>query len=123
MAIGTQKNTLIVPGQAQGIADITVRIGGKDYAGILHLRPATPVIYNVSTTDATWTAIATGLTNVMNWRLSDRSGRNFYYAFVAAPTTYATAFGWVAEQTEITAIYVKRIGSVNVDGELVVWTP
>ena len=120
---GTVRSTFSIPHQCVSLADGQVLLGGKYYFAHLAVRPGTPTIYNVTTTDANWTAVATGLTNVLGWRLSERAGQDFHFAFVASPSTYCTAFGWCADQSEITAIYVKRTGSANITAELLVWTP
>ena len=96
--------------------------GNDYYLSINQLRPSTPAILNTSITDDNWTAIATGLTSVLGWRLSERSGADFYFAFVSSPTTYATAFGWVGDNSAITSIYVKRKNSTTNNMELLYWT-
>ena len=95
--------------------------GSLYYISTFIIRPTTPTILNVATTDGNWTAIATGLTDVLEWRLSERSGADFYFAFVASPSTYATAYGWVGGSTEISSIYVQRTGSTNINLELLYW--
>jgi len=123
MSIGSRKHLTNIPHQCEGIAELSIRIGGNDYAGIIALRPTTVTIYNQATSGTGWVAIATGLTNVMNWRLSEKDGKDFDYAFEAAPATFATAWGWVSNQTEITAIYARRKGSADINLQLEVWTP
>ena len=100
-------------------------INGRLYSSFIIKGPSTVVIYNVSTTDATWTRIPTAgtdLTNVIYWRLSERDGQDFYYAFVAAPSTYATGFGMIERHSEITAIWVQRPSANNLNMQLSVWT-
>jgi len=80
-------------------------------------------IYNVSTTDASATrvpAAGTSLSSVVSWRLSERDGNDFYYAFDSGMVTYATGFGWIAEYFDIPAIYVKRPTTTNINMQLVV---
>ena len=107
------------------LAEGAIKVGGRHYAVFMPGGPssANVTIYNVATTDATWTALATGLTNVIMWRLSERTGLDFRYAFVAAPTAYSTCFGsngYVL--TAISAIYIQRPAATNVNGQLEVWT-
>ena len=97
-------------------------LGGKYFLAAAEIRPSTPTIVNVSTTTAGWTAIATGLSNVVEWRLSERNNNNFRYAYVASPSTYATGFGVVEKKTDITAIYVQDLGADRVTMELEYWT-
>lgn len=123
MSVGTRKNEIAYNHQSNTLTDVTVRIGGKDYLAKIDFRPATQTIYNVSIATDDWTAIATGLTNVLSWRLSERAGQDFYFAFVAIPTTYMTAFGWIADQSEITQIYAKRTSAVTLNMELLTNTP
>lgn len=82
----------------------------------------TPTIVNVSTTTGAWTLVASGLSDIFSWRLSERGGNDFRYAFVAAPTAYATGFGWVSDNTPLTAIYVQRPTATNVNMELIHWS-
>ncbi len=97
-------------------------LASKFYLATIAIRPTTPTIYNVSTTNANWTPIATGLTGVLKWRLTEKSGNDFYYAYVSSPTAFMTGFGWVADDTAPTAIYAKRPATTNVDMQLEVWT-
>lgn len=97
-------------------------LGGKFYLATIAIRPTTVTIYNVSTTDASLTTIASGLTGVLKWRLTEKSGNDFYYCFDGIGTTYVTGFGWVSEDTAPTGFYVKRPSGTNVDMQLTVWT-
>jgi hypothetical protein len=102
-----------------------VQLGGVDYLAVVDVKTVTasaPTIYNVSTVDASWTAISIGLTGVVSWKLTEKSGNNFYYGYTVAPSTYMTGFGWISGDTALTAIYVKRTGSVNIDMQLEIWT-
>jgi len=122
MSIGTRKDTLTFEHQGTALGRCIVRIGGKDFLTSLSIRPSTPTIYNVATADANWTAVATGLTDVLAWRLSEASGADFDFAFVAAPATFATAFGWIGDQSDISDLYVRRKGATNINAQLIVWT-
>jgi len=95
--------------------------GSDYYFAVNPIRPATPTILNEAIADDNWHAVATGLTDVLGWRLSERSGQDFYFAFTAAPATYATGFGWIGDQTSITSIYAKRKGTTNLTMELLYW--
>ena len=86
------------------------------------LASTTPTIVNVSTTDATWTLVASGLTDIKSWRLVEENGNDFRYAFVAAPATYMTGFGWVSMDTPITDVYVQRISATDLDMQLLTWS-
>ena len=103
----------------------TIRLGGVDYLAMIDIKSAvntTPTIYNVSTTDANWTAIGTGLSNVVSWRLSELNGNDFWFAFTAAPATFMTGFGWVGDNTSISEIYCKRPASADISMQLLVWS-
>jgi hypothetical protein len=122
MAIGTRKRTYHYEHESTNLGNVTVRIGDEEYLAQLAIRPSTPTIYNVTVNTNNWTAIATGLTGVLAWRLSERSGADFYFAFEAAPSAYCTAWGWVGDQSDISAIYAKRTGGAVLTMELLVWT-
>lgn len=95
------------------------------YPVIILQRPTTVTFYNVSVSTDSWTKIPASatLSAVLSWRLSERSGNDFHYAYVSAPTTYATAFGIIQRDTEISAVYVKRpTGAGTLTIELEVWT-
>lgn len=98
-------------------------LANKFYLAVIGIRPTTTTIYNVATTTSGWTAVATGLTNVLSWRLSERGGGDFYYCYDGVGTTYMSGWGWVSKETAITAIYVKRIGATNINAQLEVDTP
>lgn len=123
MSVGTRKDTLIIEHQGTALGKAIVRISGKDYLAHFAIRPSTVTIYNVSTTDAAWTAVATGLTDVLSWKLKEKSGASFNYAFAAAPATYMTSNGEALQRDiDISAVYVQRTGATNVDMQLEVWT-
>ena len=107
------------------LRSFTERIGGLDYLAVIDIAQAsgvTPTIVNVSTAGAGWTLVASGLSSIRTWRLSERGGNDFRYAFVAAPATYATGFGWISDNTPLTAIYVQRPTTTDIDCELVYWS-
>ena len=98
------------------------RIGGKDYFAILRARPTTPTISTLTTTNGNWVALATGLTNLLQWKISELNGNDFHYAFVVAPgNNFSVGFGWVEQNTAPSAIYVKRPGSSNITLKLERW--
>ena len=103
------------------------RIGGIDYLSIAPIAVAsgaTPTITSVATTDANWTLVATGLTSVLQWRLSELTGNDFHYAYVAAPgDNFNVGFGWISYQTSLTSLYVKRTGANNITVKLEYWAP
>jgi hypothetical protein len=102
---------------------ILIEKQGSDYfMAVNTVKPSTATIYNQAINNDNWTAIATGLTDVLEWRMSERAGQDFYFAFGAAPATYATAFGWVGGQQSIGAIYAKRKNAVANNIELLIWT-
>ena len=83
---------------------------------------STVTIFNKTISNDSFNEVTSGLSNVVSWRLSLRSGNDFSYAFVAAPSVHATAFGWAADVTPIAEIHVKRVESQTEIAELVVWT-
>lgn len=97
------------------------KLGGDYYLSISPIRPTTPTILNVATTGSGWTALATGLTDVLSWKVVEENGNDFRYAFEAAPSTYIVGFGWVSDITAITNIYVQRPGSSNINTQLLYW--
>ena len=112
-----------LPSTERTIGAGSFEILGVRYPMFIRKRPATCTIYNVPTTTADWTAIATGLTKVRAWKLNERAGNDYLYCYDGVGTTYMTSLGVSIEQdTEITAIYVKRTGAANVTMELEVWT-
>ena len=99
-----------------------ISIGGRRYPVLIQKRPSTVTIINVATTDANWTAIATGLTNVLAWKLCERNGNAFHYCFDGVGTTYVTSYGVIQRDTEITAVYAKRTGATDINLQLEVWS-
>ena len=98
------------------------KIGDNHYLAVSTIRPTTPTITSVATTDANWTAVATGLIDVVEWRISELNGNDFHYAFVAIPgDNFSVGFGWVSQHTGITSLYVKRPGTGNITVKLEVW--
>lgn len=121
--IGSRKNLSTYQHVSTGLTNATLIIGGKEYLAQIAIRPSTPTITSVPTTDANWTAIATGLTDTLEWRLSELNGNDFDYAFVAAPgDNHSVAFGWVSQQTNPSAIYIRRKTSDNITVKLERWT-
>ena len=83
----------------------------------------TPEISTVTTTDTSWVPVATGLTGLVKWRLSELNGNPFHYAYVAAPgNDFNVGFGWVSYETAPTAIYIKRPGSSNITIKFEKWS-
>lgn len=84
--------------------------------------PTTPTISTVTTTDANWTAVATGITGMLVWRLTELVGGDFHYAYEAAPgNNFQVGFGWVSYNTCPSAIYIKRPGSTNITIKFEKW--
>ena len=123
MAIGTRKKTLGSEHVSTGLTNVIIKIGADEYLASLQIRPSTCTIYNVSTTTANWTAIASGLTNVLSWKLKEKDGDEFDYCFDGVGTTYMTSLGEsLQRETDIAAVYVKRRGSTNINMQLEVWS-
>lgn len=100
-----------------------VKIDGYLYPVFVTKVPSTAsAIVNVTINDDNWNEIATGLTGVCEWRLSERTGNEFHYAYEAAPATYCTAFGILQRNTGVENIYVKRVsGAGSITIELECW--
>ena len=99
------------------------RIGGKDYFAVVRARPTTPTITTLTTANANWIALATGLTGLLEWKISELNGNDFYYAYESSPgNNFSVGFGWVSQQTAPTAIYIKRPGASNITVKLEQWT-
>lgn len=108
--------------QANALSWALEWLANKFYLATIAIRPTTVTIYNVATTDANWTTIASGLTGVLSWKLCERSGTEFHYCFDGVGTTYMTTYGLIQRDTAITAVYVKRPAGVNINLQLEVWT-
>lgn len=93
-------------------------IGGKLYLATVNKDQSggsTPTISTVTTADANWTLVATGLSGISQWRLSELNGSDFHYAYVAVPgNNFSVAFGWVGQNTSPSALYIKRPAGTNV---------
>ena len=105
----------------------TDRIGGYDYMSVVPFAVAsgaTPTITSVTTTNANWTVVATGLSSILQWRVSELAGNDFYYAYVAAPgDNFNVGFGWISYQTPLSALYVQRTGTDNITVKFERWAP
>lgn len=94
------------------------------YPVVITKRPTTVNLYNVAVSTDNWTRVpttGTTLSDVLSWKLRERDGEEFDYAFEASPTPYMTTFGELQRDTEISAIWVKRRGSVTLNMQLEVW--
>lgn len=99
------------------------KIGSDYYFAVTPVRPSTPTITTVTTTDANWTALATGLTGILHWKICELNGGDIHYAFVAAPgDNFSIAYGVTAEDTGLTDIYIKRPATNNITVKLEYWT-
>lgn len=105
---------------------LSVALERKDgiwYFSVIPIRPTTPTITTVTTANANWTALATGLTDVLTWRISELNGDNVHYAYVVAPgNNFSVAFGWVSMHTSPTNIYIKRPAGDNITVKLETWS-
>jgi uncharacterized membrane protein YjdF len=102
---------------------ILEKIGDDHYFAVVPVRPSTVVISSVTTTDANWTLTATGLVDILSWRLSELNGNDFHYAFEAVPgDNFSVAYGWVGDQTNPVSIYIKRPSTGNVTVKFERWT-
>jgi hypothetical protein len=85
-------------------------------------RPATITIYNTTVNTNNWTAIAgVTLSGVLSWKLREKDGQGFDYAFVAVPVTYMTSLGEsIIRDIEITEVYVRKTvaGTANLAMQL-----
>ncbi len=103
------------------LAKVMIKLGGLRFLSFIGIRASTPTIINVSTTNGNWTKITDGLTDVLSWRLVEKDGNDFRYAFDSSPSAFVTGFGWVGESTEISEIWVQRPSTTNVNMQLLVW--
>ena len=97
-------------------------VGLHKYLYFFGIRPSTVTIVNKSTSGSGWTAVTTGLTGVLAWKLNEKNRNTFRYAYESSPSTFMTAFGSIQRDTDISAVYVKRIGGTNIDMELEIWS-
>jgi hypothetical protein len=85
------------------------KLGSDLLLGTLPLIPSTPTISTVTTTDDNWTIIATGLTNILEWKLMELNGNDFHYAFEAVPgNDFSIGYSWVSQKTSPATLYVKN---------------
>ena len=99
------------------------KVGDNHYFAVVPVRPTTPTILRVKTSNANWTPLATGLTGVLNWKVTELNGNNFYYAYVVAPgNNFSVGFGWISFNTGLTDIHIKRPAGTDVDCRLERWT-
>ena len=103
------------------LAKVIIKLGGLKFFSFIGIRASTPTIVNVSTTDANWTKVSDGLTDVLSWRLVEKTGNDFYYAFTNSPAAFVTGFGWVSENTALNEIWVQRPTDTNIDMQLLIW--
>lgn len=94
-------------------------LNSKDFLATVAIRPqgstTNPVISSTPTINANWTVVATGLTNILEWRLTELNGNDFQYAYVAAPgDNFQVGFGWVSYLTSPLALYIRRPGDDDV---------
>ena len=99
-------------------------IGLSKFLRMVAHRPTTVAIVNVSITDDNWNDIPNGtdLSGVLAWKLREKEGQEFDYAFEAAPTPYMTSLGEaITRDTEITRVYIKRRTAVTLNMQLEYW--
>ena len=95
---------------------------GEKIVKTSHVGPSTVTIYNIQVVNGQWNSIARNLSGVKAWKLKEREGQEFEYAFVAAPTTYMTSLGEAIQRDcAITAVYVKRRTAITLTMELEIW--
>ena len=106
------------------IGDGSIKIQGTRYPVFVKRVPVgAPTIVSVATTNGNWTALATGLTNVIMWRIAEISGNNVRYAFSASPgDAWSVAFGWISFETDLSDIYIQRPGNEDITVKLEYWT-
>ena len=70
--------------------------------------PTSGTITTVSLSANTWTAVATGLSNIISWELVCREGYAFDYAYEDSPTHYRTNGGTgVSKDAATTQVYAR----------------
>jgi len=105
------------------LGDGSVLIGNTRYPVFISRVADIPVIANTELSTDNWTQIASSLTNVVMWDLSERGGDELQYAYVAAPgDDYKTLFGWKSFATSLTDLWVRRKpGSPTLNAQLEYW--
>ena len=104
------------------LAKVSRKFSQLFYLATIEARPSTPTITSVTTSDANWTALGTNLTDVLKWRISELTGDDIHYAYVAAPgSNFSVGFGWVSMDTSISNIYFKRPAGNNITVKLEIW--
>ncbi len=99
------------------------RLKSLYYLATIAIRPTTFVITTLTTTNANWVALATGLTGVLSWKATELNGNDFYYAYVASPgNNFMVGFGVISYDAAPTAIYVKRPGASDITVKLEILT-
>ncbi len=98
-------------------------ISNIPYLATIGIRPTTFAITTLTTTNANWVPLATGLTGVLSWKATELNGNDFHYAYVAAPgNNFMVGFGVISYNAAPTTIYVKRPGASNITIKLEVQT-
>jgi len=98
------------------------KIGSNFFLSVIPVRPTTVTIVNVSTAGAGWTQVVAGLVGVLTWRLSEKSGQKFDYCYDnGAGGTSVRCYGVLQRDTDLSTIYVKRTGAIDLDMELEYW--
>ena len=114
----TAKNS---PHRDTAIVEMIQRQNGEPYLSTIPFIPTTPTISTVTLSNDNWTALITDMTGVLEWKISELTGANFYYAYVAAPgNNFSVGYAWVGYKTKPSAIYVKRV-SAAITLKLEIW--
>lgn len=104
------------------LAEYGIKIGEEKYLVMIPISASTPTISSTTTTTANWIPIATDLSTVIKWRITELSGNDFWYAYVAAPgDNFDVGFGWVEDNTSPSGIYIKRPTDKNITIKLTLW--
>lgn len=129
MGVGDTETIVTKPTRSveRVLGDGSIKIDGVRYPVFIPkpssiTLPSTPTIISVATTDGSWTEVATGLTGVILWQLTELNGNDIQYAFVVAPgDNFSMAFGGVTQETNLNALYVRRPTSSNITVKLERW--
>lgn len=124
MGVGDRETILNKPTRhlERVFGDGSVLIDGVRYPVFLNRIPKAPTITTVTTTTANWTALITGKSKIVMWRIAELNGNDIHYAYKAVPgDNFSVAFGWESQNTSPTAIYIKRPAGDNITVKIEYW--
>jgi len=125
MGQGDNENILNPPTRhlERVFGDGSVILDGVRYPVFLNRVAKSPVISSVTTSGAGWTELISSQTKIVKWRISELIGRVIHYAYQDNPgSNFSVAFGWEAQNTGPSAIFIRRPENEDITVKLELWT-